>query len=55
MKQGRHSNFPVWTAIVLDREAPARATGGAASLGGVGSPWPWAVLAWAVLLAAIVV
>src|SRR5260370_10010381 len=55
MKQGRHSNFPVWTAIVLDREAPARATGGAAFLGGVGSPWPWAVLAWAVLLAAIVV
>src|ERR1700716_2107721 len=55
MKPGRHSNVPVWTAIVLDCEAPARATGGAASLGGVGSPWPWAVLAWAVLLAAIVV
>jgi hypothetical protein len=29
-----------------DREAPARTTGGAASLGGVGSPWPWAALAW---------
>src|SRR5258708_17323442 len=55
MKPGRHSNFPVWTAIVLDREAPARTGGDAASLGGVGSPWPWAVLAWAVLLAAIVV
>src|ERR1700719_4922913 len=27
----------------------------AASLGGVGSPWPWAVLAWAALLVAIVV
>jgi hypothetical protein len=38
-----------------DREAPACTTGGAASLGGVGSPWPWAVLAWAALLVAIVV
>jgi len=38
-----------------DCEAPARTTGGAASLGGVGSPWPWAVLAWAALLVAIVV
>ena len=27
---------------------------GAASPGGVGSPWPWAVLAWAVLLVTIV-
>jgi hypothetical protein len=41
----------VWS----DREAPARTTGGAASLGGVGSPWPWTVLAWAALLVAIVV
>jgi len=38
-----------------DRDAPARTTGGAASLGGVGSPWPWAVLAWAALLVAVVV
>ena len=38
-----------------DREASAHTTGGAASLGGVGSPWPWAVLAWAALLVAIVV
>jgi hypothetical protein len=38
-----------------DREAPARTTGGAASRGGVGSPWPWAVLAWVALLVAIVV
>ena len=38
-----------------DREAPARITGGAASLGGVGSPSRWAVLAWAALLLAIVV
>ena len=38
-----------------DREAPARATGGAASLGGIGSPRPWTVLAWAALLVAIVV
>jgi hypothetical protein len=35
------------------REAPARTTGGAASLGGVRSPW--AVLAWAALLVTIVV
>ena len=34
-----------------DREAPMRMTGGAASLGGVGSPW--GVLAWAALLVAI--
>ena len=26
-----------------------------ASLSGIGSPWPWAVLAWAVLLVAVVV
>jgi len=42
-----------------DREAPARITGGAAFLGGVGSPWPrsvpaWSVLAWAALLLGIV-
>jgi hypothetical protein len=37
------------------REAPARTTGGAASQGGVGSRWPWAVLAWVALLVAIVV
>jgi hypothetical protein len=37
-----------------NREAPARTMGRAASLGGVGSPWPWAVLAWAALLVAIV-
>lgn len=36
-----------------DREALARITGGAAFLGGVGSPW--AVLAWAALVVAIVV
>jgi hypothetical protein len=49
-------NFIPWTAIVRsNREASARTTGGAASLGGIGSPWPWAVLAWAALLAAIVV
>ena len=47
---------PVWTAIVRsDREAPARTTGGAASLGGVRSPWPWTVLAWTALLVAIIV
>jgi hypothetical protein len=46
----------VWTAIVRsDREAPARTTGGATPWGGVGSPWPWGVLAWAALLVAIVV
>ena len=46
----------MWTAIVRsDREAPARITGGAASRGGVGSPWPWAVLVWVALLAVIVV
>ena len=38
-----------------DSEAPARTTGGAASLGGVGSPWPWTVLAWTALLVAIIV
>jgi len=33
---------PVWTAIVRsDRDAPARKTCGAASLGGVGSQWQW--------------
>jgi hypothetical protein len=36
-------------------EAPGRITGGAAFLGGAGLPWPWAALAWAALLAAIVV
>ena len=36
-----------------DREAPVRTTGVASSLGGLGSPWPWAVLAWAALLVAI--
>jgi hypothetical protein len=41
----------VWS----DCEAPARTTVGAASLGGIGSSWPWAVLAWAALLVAIVV
>jgi hypothetical protein len=56
MKVGRHLNFIPWTAIVRsNREASARTTGGAASLGGIGSPWPWAVLAWAALLVAIVV
>jgi hypothetical protein len=49
-------NFIPRTAIVRsNREASARITGGAASLGGIGSPSPWAVLAWAALLAAIVV
>ncbi|MFB9269798.1 hypothetical protein ACFFWD_42905 [Bradyrhizobium erythrophlei] len=44
----------MWTAIVRsDRDAPARTAGGVASLGGVG--FPWAVLAWAALLAAIAV
>ena len=38
-----------------DSEAPARRTGAAASLGGVRSPRPWTVLAWAALLVAIVV
>ena len=38
-----------------NREASARITGGAASLGGIGVPRPWTVLAWAALLAAIVV
>jgi hypothetical protein len=38
-----------------DCEAPARTAGGAASLGGVGSPWRWTVLAWGALLMAIVV
>src|SRR5260370_25463783 len=37
------------------REAAARIAGEAASLGGVGPPWPWAVLACAALLVAIVV
>jgi hypothetical protein len=40
--------------VRFDREAPARTTGGAVSLGGVGSSRPWAVLAWAALLVAIV-
>ena len=35
------------------RGAPARRTGGAASLGG-GAPWPWTVLAWAALLVIVV-
>ena len=38
-----------------DSEAPGRITGGAAFLRGVGFSWPWAVLAWAALLVAIVV
>jgi hypothetical protein len=38
-----------------DREASTRTTGGAASLGGVGFPWLWSVLAWAALLVAIAV
>lgn len=38
-----------------DSEAPARTTGGAASLGGVGPVSPWAVLAWVALLVAIAV
>jgi len=38
-----------------DREASARTTGGAASLGGVGSAWLWSVLAWAALLVGIAV
>ena len=33
-----------------DREAQGRTTGGAPFLGGVGSSWPWAVLACAALL-----
>jgi hypothetical protein len=41
----------VWS----DREAPARTTGGAGFLGGVGLPSPWVVLAWAALLVAITV
>src|SRR5262249_19960126 len=46
----------VWMAIVRSgREAPVRVPGGAASLGGAGFPRPWAVLAWAALLAVIVV
>jgi hypothetical protein len=55
MKLARHlMNFIPWTAIVRsNREASARTTGGAAALGSVGSPW--AVLAWAALLVAIVV
>src|ERR1700722_16890523 len=39
--------------VQSDLEAPVHATRGAASLSGVGSPW--AVLAWAALLVAIVV
>jgi hypothetical protein len=47
---------PLWTAIVRsDREASARTTGGTASLGGVGFPRLWFVLAWAGLLVAIAV
>ena len=38
-----------------DREAQGRTTGGAPFLGGVGSSWPWAVLACAALLVVIVV
>jgi hypothetical protein len=38
-----------------DREALARTTGGTASLGGVGFPWLWSVLAWAALLVVIAV
>jgi hypothetical protein len=44
----------VWTAMVRsDREVPARTKDRAASPGGIASPW--AVLAWAALLVAIVV
>ena len=44
----------VWTAIVRsDREA--RTTDGVAFLSGIGSLWPWAVLAWPTLLVAIIV
>jgi hypothetical protein len=46
----------VWTMTVQSNEAPARTGDGATSAGGVGSPWrPWAVLAWATLLLAILV
>src|SRR5215469_1681322 len=46
----------MWTVIVRsDREAATGGTDGAASLGVVGIPSPWAVLAWAALLVAIVV
>ncbi|MBR0695266.1 hypothetical protein [Bradyrhizobium lablabi] len=38
-----------------EREAQARKTGGAATLGGDGSPWTWTVLAWVALLVVIVV
>jgi len=38
-----------------DRETPARTTGRVASLGGGGSPWPWALLTWAALLVTIIV
>jgi len=37
-----------------DREASTRTTCGTAAPGGVGSQWPWAVLAWAALLVTIV-
>src|SRR5207245_5860220 len=56
MKLGGIRTSSRGTAIVRsDREAPARTTGGAASPGGVGSQWSWAVLAWAAVLVAIVV
>ena len=46
----------MWTRMVKsDSEAPARAMSAAPSLGGAGLTRPWAVLAWAALLAAIVV
>src|SRR5580692_1601674 len=46
----------MWTRMVKsDSEAPARAMSAATSLGGAGLTRPWAVLAWAALLAAIVV
>src|SRR6516225_9380828 len=38
-----------------DSEAPARRTGGAASLGGIRFPRPWTALAWAALLVVIAV
>jgi hypothetical protein len=41
--------------VRCDREAPARTTGEGPCPDRVGSPWPWTVLAWAALLAAIVV
>src|SRR6202046_2197412 len=41
--------------VQSDRQAPAYVRDGVPALGRVESRWPWAVLAWAALLAAIVV